>query len=371
MFFDTSGEYLFIESIEDEVYKSIPGIYEGVIDAQERHLKGIASIAKAHGIPIEIASAAKIRLSDGEKTITKKLYKAQSEKLADRGYKAKKLHASLNELNPAKEGYQEDLRSKVAELSDLVDSQNKEELSKYVIRREMVKDVLKKILDQELAYQQTPAPKGKVKDKEGLIHDLIFKRKKQHQLNDLWILDEEFLHFEGCSDLALDQITLPDGRLLLNDINPEVKSTFGISFNKRPDVYLFANEGKCLIIEFKSPDIEISDHINQMTKYCTLIANYGVVKTTKFYCYLIGEKFNPHINLDGDYYETVNGDWVRDEKRIMSISNNREAIAFQRLELVQLSSIHERAHRRNMSFAEQLGLPDLLADLDQLDEEQC
>ncbi|MBB6521048.1 type I restriction enzyme HsdR N-terminal domain-containing protein [Pseudoteredinibacter isoporae] len=368
LFFDVSSEYLFIESIEDEVYKSIPGIYRGIIDSQEKHQENVAAIAKAHGIPLDVAFSAKIKLNDDEKTITKKLYKAQSEKLADKGYKAKKIHDTLNQLNPTEEGYQDDLRSKVTELSDLVDSQNKEELSKYVIRREMVKDVLKKILDQELIYQKTPVPKGKSKDKEGLIHDLIFKRKKQNQLNDLWILDEEFLHFEGCSDVDLDQIALPDGRLLLNEVDPELKSTFGVSLKKRPDIYLFASEGKCLIIEFKSPNVEITDHINQMTKYCTLIANYGVVKTTKFYCYLVGEKFNPHINLDGDYYETVNGDWVRDEKRIMSISNHREPIAFQRLELVQLSSIHERAHRRNMSFAEQLGLPELLAGLDPLGE---
>lgn len=361
MFFDVSGDYLFIDSIEDEVQKAIPSIYEGVFDAQEKHKHNVESIAKAHGIPLAIASTAKIKLSDNERTITKKLYKAQSEKLADSGFKAKKIHDTLSQLNPADENYQAELRSKVSELSDLVSSQNKEELSKYVIRREMVKDVLRKILDQELAYQQASLPAGTPKDKEGLVHDLIFKRKKQKQLNDLWILDEEFLHFEGCSDIELDKIALPDGRLLLNDIEQDVKNEFGISLKKRPDIYLFATEGKCLIIEFKSPDVEISDHVNQMTKYCTLIANFGVVKTTKFYCYLIGEKFNPYVNLDGDYYETVNGDWVRDEKRIMSISNNREVIASQRLELIQLSSIHERAHRRNMSFAEQLGLPELLS----------
>ncbi len=362
MFFNVNDEYLFIESIEDEVYKSIPGIYEGVVDAKEKHQQGIASIAKAHGIPLKVASVAKIRLSDGEKAITKKLYRAQSESLADRGYKAKKLHESLGSLNPTEDGYQEELRSKVAELSELVDSQNKEELSKYVIRREMLKDVLARILDEQLDYQQKEPEKGRSKDKEGLVHDLIFKRRKQHQLNDLWILDEEFLHFDGCSDIELDKIELPDGTSLLNDIDPEIKAEFGISLKKRPDIYLFANEGKCLIIEFKAPSVELADHVNQMTKYCTLIANYGAVKVTKFYCYLIGEKFNPYVNLDGDYYETVNGDWVRDEKRIMSISNHRDPIASQRLELVQLSSIKDRAHRRNLSFAEKLGLPELLSE---------
>ena len=97
-----------------------------------------------------------------------------------------------------------------------------------------------------------------------------------------------------------------------------------------------------------------------MTKYCNLIANYGAKKVSSFYCYLIGENINPITDLDGDYRETVNGDWIRPNISVVSMDANRNQIANAQIEIIKLSSIRDRAHRRNLSFAEKLGIPDLL-----------
>jgi hypothetical protein len=104
----------------------------------------------------------------------------------------------------------------------------------------------------------------------------------------------------------------------------------------------------------------LSDHLNQLTKYCTLIANFGAKKISSFHCYLIGENINPVTDLDGDYKETVNGDWVRPNISIVSTDANRNILANAQIEVIKLSSIHARAHRRNQSFAEKLGIPELL-----------
>ena len=280
MFLDPNAEFLVIDSIYEQVNKAIPGIYKDVIDLKQDQQKDVEAIAKAHGIPVSVIGKAKIGLNDDEKTITKKLYKAQSDELAEKSYKAKQLFESLKELDPTASNYQENIHGKTAELSELVEEQNKEELSRYVIRREMVTDILKKILSEELDYQNEPKVAGKNKDREGLIHDLIFKRKSKdtHGLNDLWILNEEFIHFEGCSELPLNQIETSDGELLLEDVPDNLVQSLNLRLSKRPDIFLYASEEKCLLVELKEPNEDLSNHLNQLTKYCNLIANFGAKK---------------------------------------------------------------------------------------------
>ncbi len=362
LFFNEDEEFLFFDSIKEQVNKVIPSIYKDIFDLRKEQEKDIESIARAHGIPIEVALKAKINLTDNEQTITRKIYAEQSNGLAEKGFQAKKLHESLNELNPTADNYQEELEKKTIELSALIEEQNKEELSRYIIRREMVANILKKILAEELTYQIQPREKGKQKDKEGLIHDLILKRKSSDTsvLNDLWILDEEFLHFDGCSDLPLKQIKDSKGNKLLEEIPDEKIKELGLNIKRQPDIFLFAEEGKCVVIELKAPDVDMSDYLNQMIKYCNLIANYSKPKLDRFYCYLIGEKINPAIDLPGEYEETVNGDWLKANTPIKSFDKNRDTIATVQIEVIKLSSLYMRAHRRNQSFAEKLKLPALL-----------
>lgn len=225
----------------------------------------------------------------------------------------------------------------------------------------MVAEVLRKILAQELTYQ-TDATPGVKKDREGLIHDLIFKRKSgaSGQLNDLWVLNEEYVHFAGCSDLPINQIVDGKGAPLLRSITDEEIAALGVKPALRPDIFLYPEEGKCVLVELKAPDVNLADHLNQMTKYCNLIANYSVRKTEKFYCYLIGETFNPLTDLDGEYQETVSGDWIRSNIRIVSFLD-RSTIADAQIEISKLSAIYGRAHRRNKSFADKLGLRELVS----------
>lgn len=365
MLFDWDEEYLLIDSIKQVVGDAIPGIYKEVIDVQDTQQSFSHEIAKAHGISKELVTKANIHLSDDEQTITNKLFKAQAAQLAEKGYKVRKVFESLKALNPMSDIYQDELKDKAIELSTLVDEQNKEELSRFIIRREMVTELLNKILKEELDYQTKPRKKGERREPEGLIHDLIFKRKSRDSgaLNDLWVLNEEFVHYDGCSELPISQITLPDGQLLLKDAQEAIQA-LGLKVDQRPDIFLYPEEGKCLLIEFKAPEEDLSNHLNQMIRYCNLIANFGTKKITGFYCYLIGETFNPVTDLDGDYKATVNGDWIRPNISIVSMDENRNTIANAQIEIIRLSSLHNRAHRRNLSFAQKLGIEDILSDSD-------
>ena len=362
LFVSPDEKFILFDSISEQVNNALPEIYSDIMDVEQELHKDIESIAKAHGIPTDVIKEAKIGLNDTEITITKKLYKTQSEGLAEKSFKAKRLFESLSGLDPTEKNYQKRVYEKSVELSELVEQQNKEELSRYVIRREMVTEILRKILLEELDYQKVPKVKGKNKNREALIHDLVFKRKGKstNSLNDLWILNEEFMHFDGCSDLALNEIKTPDGQLLLKDVPPDVVEGLNLKLTRRPDIFLYPSEEKCLLVEFKEPNVDLSNYLQQLPKYCTLIANFSQKKFTTFHCYLIGENFNKY-DLDGDYKETVNGDWIKPNTSIVSIGE-RNTIANAQVEIIKLSSIHARAHRRNKSFAEKLGIPDLLQD---------
>jgi hypothetical protein len=246
-----------------------------------------------------------------------------------------------------------------SELLSRIPQQNKEELSRYVIRREMVARILRLIINQALDYQKQARSPGMRRNREGLIHDLIIRRKSDSttELNDLWVLNEEFVHYEGCSDMPLDQIKLRDGRQLLRDISAAEIEKAKLSPDRRPDIFLFPEEGKCVLIELKAPNTDLSDHLQQMTKYCNLIANYAAVPVNRFYCYLIGEKL-AEIDLPAAYEPTVNDDWVQQEQPIRSVhpKDGRAIIGHIYSEVILLSSVAARAERRNRSFAERLGV---------------
>ncbi len=360
LFADIDEEHLFIDTIENSIKAALPEAYREIEQLKENQAIAVEKIALAHGIPEDLAKAINLDLTDTEEKITEKLFKKQAEDLSKESYKIKQLFEALNDLNPTEENYQNELETRGKELLDLIPQQNKQELSRYIIRREMVTKILSLILNNGLDYQRNNLDERK--DREGLIHDLIFKRKSTDTgtLNDLWILNEEYLHFDGCSDIAINQIEDASGRKLLrtSDSEDELLAKFGINRTlRRPDIFLYVEEGKCVLIELKAHEVDLSDHLNQLTKYCNLIANCSTEKIEQFYCYLIGENVE-RVDIPGDFTKAVTGDFVKVNQPIRYVETGKEEniIANIYQEVVQLSSIHRRASVRNKSFADKLGI---------------
>lgn len=352
-------EYVYLDDIEDKAEELIKKIYEEVELAQTDRERRKFELARELGISESIANKVKVKVGDSDDIITVQLHKEEAQYIAKKANETRAIVKDLKSLDPTHSEYLQDLQEKVGEISKLIDDQNKEELSKYVVRRELVARLLDKILNKELEVQVMPLPKGKNRDREGIVHDLIFKRKKSTgsgHANDLWILNEEFVHFDGFSDLEISKMMLPDGTALLDgsdEARAEIEK-FGFKPDKRPDVFLFAKEGKCILIEFKEPDTNLSHYLHQMPQYCKLLANYSNIKIQNFYCYLIGESIFPEADLD-EYEESVTGDWYRDSIPVKR-ADTRERIASIRLEIIKLSDLAKRAHLRNRNFAEKLGL---------------
>ena len=149
-------------------------------------------------------------------------------------------------------------------------------------------------------------------------------------------------------------------KLLKKDIDIEQAMTsvglsLGSRLEKRPDIFLYPEEGKCILIEFKAPEVDLTKHLDQISKYAKLIANYSEEKITQFYGFLIGENIN-QIDVPDRYRKSFyNGYWFYPDEPIASVVDGI-SIANIYQEIIPLSTIAKRAFIRNKSFSDKLGI---------------
>lgn len=364
------NEYIFFDEIKEKVGNQLENMYSDVKSLKEEKNKSVQEIAAKYGISDDVISKTKIGLNDSDEDITKKLFEVQAKQLAEQSITIQNTYEELVELeakefDPSDEEYETKFRETSRKLLDLIPQQNKDELARYVIRRDMVVRLLKLALKNELVKQldwkrKKVAGETVREDQEGLIHDIIFKRKSINGPNDLWILNEEFVHFNGCSDIPLNEIECGGEKLIREDINIEdaltsVGLNIGHRLEKRPDIFLFPEEGKCILIEFKAPGVDVSLHLDQLPKYAKLIANYLKKKITQFYGYLIGENIN-RLDIPDRYNRAVYSGYWFNPSEIIKDLNTDFPIADLYQEIIPFSTIASRAEMRNRSFAEKLGI---------------
>jgi len=369
--FNPDNKFVLWDEIEDKIGQGLSLVYADVEGLKEERERDIVELAKEYGISLEDAEATKVQFNDTKEKVIKKLFKTQADRFAKQSIEIRKTYAELKELEtPELDPTSEQYRTKFTELSNKllnkIPEQNKSELARYVIRRDIVVELLKLALANELAIQKEWAEKKargeKITrtDNEGIIHDLIFKRRMKGVPNDLWILNEEFVHFDGCSDTALNKLEINGEKLLRPDINIENElKAIGIEIQSRlgwrPDIFLYPEEGKCILVEFKAPDVEVSERCDQIQKYAKIIANYSTKKFTQFFGFLIGEQIT-QLGVPDRYKKAPHGNyWIYANEPINDIETGLPRASIYQ-EIIPLSEIAKRAEIRNRSFAEKLGI---------------
>ncbi len=372
--FNTENKYVFWDEIKEKIDQSLEKNYSDIQNLKENREKDIAKIAEKYGISIEIAEVSDIEFNDTEEEIIEKLFQAQARKFAKENMEIRQTYEELKslemqKLNPSSKDYKEKFESVSQKLMNKIPQQNKDELARYIIRRDMVVKLLELARRDELEIQREWKEKkarGEMvhEQKEAIFHDLIFRRKMKGVPNDLWILNEEFVHFDGYSDIPLEDLVINEEKLLADnvDIYAALKSV-GINketyLQQRPDIFLFPEESKCVLIEFKSPTVDLSQHTDQIARYATLIANYSrkPKQFTQFFGFLIGEEVDL-INLDRSLWKKVPfGNYrIYPNRDILSIGEIETPIASLYQEMIPYSEIATRAKLRNKSFAEKLGI---------------
>ena len=295
----------------------------------------------------------KIKVSDSDEDILKLIYTQEISTMAQNDAKIKQHIRDIRTIDPNDSDYQDKLKSIVEDFTTLVPTQNRTAITKYVARRKLVLEVFDSLLHK---YNNGE------KLKENLFHNLFLKQREVNSRNsDLWLINEDYIYFNGLSECELGKAQVDGEMLFIQDMTEEQR-TYREKMNKdagqrRPDILLFPEEGKCLIIEFKAPDVNVALHLDQINRYAALIHNLCNEKFhfDTFYGYLIGE------NIDIDEIRDANSDYVtaqnlgyiyRPHYRVPGKFDRKDGALY--TEIIKYSDILKRAQLRNKVFIDML-----------------
>jgi len=350
-------EEIFIEEIQEETNNSIRVMYPEIEEVKQKHQKDFLKLKEMFLLDENTAKEISISINDSETEILKKFYDAESKKTASMDAEIKKSIDNLEKLDSRDANYSEELDKQIASLVRSIPLQNMKTLTHYVARRKLVLDLFDKVLGRKLQVQQQ-----KKNDDESLIHNLLFQKHSTNtEESDLWIINEDFIYFRGSSEKQLSKLEINGEKVFKNQFSDEEErylSSLGENRKiKRPDVLLFPEESKCIIIEFKAPKVNASYHLTQIDTYASLILNYTEDKfqITTFYGYLLGENIEPRdvLGTVSRYEHSYQFDYLyRPSEKVNGFDGRKDGSIY--TEVIKYTTLIERAKQRNKIFIEKL-----------------
>lgn len=356
-------EEILLDDIQENANRRIELMYKEIKKHTDKKQLEIEKLKKMFLLNPESIKEAKIQLNDSEEEILEKVYKADAKISAKKDAEIKTRIDALNNLNPNSKDFEQKFKNEIEELTKAIPLQNRTELTHYVARRKLVLELFEKILNRKLKVQET----NTTSFDESLIHNLLFPKGSENSENsDLWIINEDFIYFNGASEKQLSKVEIQNERVFKDEFSSEeekyLKSLGENRKIKRPDVMLFPGEGKCLIIEFKSPEVNASEHLTQIDYYANLIRNYSQDKfqLTTFYGYLIGENIEPRDVLGrvSRYEHSFQFDYLyRPSENVIGFDGKTNGSIY--TEVIKYSTLLKRAKLRNKIFIDKLTKPSL------------
>lgn len=290
-----------VDSLEDYVF--------GVITPQDFDKDALVKATEQKfGITKQMLEGAnvKIHYGDSEENIARRVLKKLQEEIVGDTSRLFKVKDELLKLDPRSADFRQKLNELSWKYTSTIKKMDMTNLSQLVVRRTAMLEVLKHAVEKLLVCQE--GVQGKRNEHERVIHNVFFptgKDSKETRDHDIWLLNEEYQYFEYiASDKPLKSLRWPDGNAIFDpDIDDSLAALFARNNadhqEKRPDIALFTQEGAAIIIEFKSPDVEIQEHIPDLAQYARLLAAKSNGRIRKFYGYLIGCKLDPSRMVTG------------------------------------------------------------------------
>lgn len=276
----------------------------------------------------------------------------------------KALYDSLESLTPGDTNFKRNFNQKVKTLTTLLPELVRANLSGYIARRKLVLLIFEKAIAKQLLCQkQSKSPKTEKGKKnaqiqhEKFLHNIFFSQHSSDpQESNLWLLSDEFIHFSGVSEKRLVDITYKGECVLREDLTEEERETLRHfehdDITSRPDILLFPEEHKCVIIEFKSPDVELQNQVEQVCSYASVLREFSKSKyeITSFYAYLIGEKldFAAFRRRNPEFQESYYFDYLFHPNKPVFGGSRKDGSMY--MEIIQFSTLLERATARNRIF---------------------
>lgn len=358
--YGTIEPQIVLDDLEEHVSNKASEMYSEINNQQQILKSQLASLKQMYLLSDEALAEADI--NDSVEEILRKAYAYDAKLIAEKDAAYHSKMEELKGLDTRSASYQSDMQRLVEELTKTIPLQDKESLARYVTHRRLVLDLMHKIIHQGTDAQKE---KGARNEDEKIIHNLIFVQHSDDTNNsDLWMLNEEYIYFKGFSEHRLNQIEIGGHKLFREEITEEEErylTSLGEDRRlKRPDILLFPTERKCIIIELKSLTANVSEHIDQIKKYCYFILNFaseGFYFDT-FYGYLIGEAMEPRDVRAADgrfkYDKCFNYMYLPNANitNETDLSGNHDGSLY--MEVITYSEILNRAERRNEVFTSKL-----------------
>ena len=352
---------IFLDDLQNEINKQVEEWYPEILTHIEEKQKNIEKLKALFLLDGKLLQNAMNIANPTDENLLKLVYENDARLEAKGDAEIKKHIEEIEKLNPTeREVYTNKLKELTNKVVSKIPLQNRNALSHYVARRKLVLDLFDKVLDKQLIIQH---PENRNID-ERLLHEIIFQQSsKQNNNSDLWLIDEEFIYFSGCSDLCLSKVKVNGVFLLKQNLTPEelkYKTKLGIDESrKRPDVLLFPNEGKCIILEFKNPEVNIGECLNEINKYARLIHNLSdsLFQFNTYYGYLIGETIDPEDirDYDSDFKEAPHFNYMYRPYKLIAGSLDRTDGGIY-TEIISYKTLLARAKQRNKIFIDKLNL---------------
>lgn len=353
-------KFILRENLIEEVNHKISCIYEVFSQKEQEKEDNINELQEMFLLdPTTVDSIrSKVKKSTTDAEILKMVYESEMAKVADLDASIKEVVRSVEALDPSKPEYQTKLKELVDDFSIMIPEQNKSALTKYIARRKLVLELFDKVLRNE-----TDALRGETRIDEDVLHNLIFKKHSTNpQCSDLWLLDDQYLYFEGCSEKELNKIRIDGYNLLKQKLTKKEQAyktrheTKDVG-SRRPDILLCPAEGKCVIVEFKAPEVDVSLHLDQINRYAMIIHNLSApkFKINTFYGYLVGENIDyDSIQESNPYFkEAANLGFIfRPHLPLPGKFGHSEGDLY--TEVIKYSELLKRAKNRNKVFIEKL-----------------
>lgn len=360
--FALSEKHIFIDDVQEEVTEKITSHYPAINRIKEESNEDIDQMVEDFSLDKDVIASMGRKTGEKASDFLNRYYHSDADFQRDNTQKIKSLFDSLRTLDPGSKSFQRSLNTKVKEINSLIPVKNKSSLSRYISSRKAAMNILDLILHKDLACQ---LEKKKRKNNEKLIHDLLFKQGNTEVLeSNLWILNEDFIHFKGFSNFELRSLKTDGDTIIRDDLNEKEKQQL-TNYNKdplgyKPDILLFPEEHKCIIIELKSDTADPKDYLGQAVNYAGLLREFAKDEyvVDNFYVYLIAEsfEFSSIVRTDPRFQISEYLDYVF--LPYSPVHGGERGHGALYMEVLKYSTLLKRAKIRNSIFTEKLFGPE-------------
>lgn len=352
---------ILLEDIQSKTIENISHCYEVIKNSKVNAENKLQKLIDRYSLDANTVNTLVKDPSIPALTVFKEVFTKQAEEKAKNYDELNAVYESLLELDPTSKSFARVLQSKIEKVSSLVPELNKVELLNYTSKRKVILYLIEDILKKRLFIQHLQR-KGGTDKSETMLHQIIFPKKSEDTLNsNLWIINEDYIHYTGISEAELGKLSFNGESILRDDLTEKEKTDLNAYRNqldKRPDILLFPQERKCVIIELKSLSVDVTKYLAQVRTYAALLREFAKDEylIDEFYCYLIGEEFqfDEVKRADNSFQEDFTGNCLFYENDKGVYGGEKRSPAKIRYEIYHYSTLLKRAVLRNKIFTDKI-----------------